>query len=31
MDKIKKADEDWKKQLTDEEFQVTRKKGTERA
>ena len=31
MEKIKKADEDWKKQLTDEQFDVARKKGTERA
>jgi len=31
MEKIKKADEDWKTQLTDEQFQVARKKGTERA
>ncbi len=31
MDKIKKTDEEWKKQLTSEEYEVTRKKGTERA
>jgi peptide-methionine (R)-S-oxide reductase len=31
MEKIKKNDEEWKKQLTDEQFQVARKKGTERA
>jgi peptide-methionine (R)-S-oxide reductase len=31
MDKIKKADDEWKKELTDEQFQVSRKKGTERA
>jgi len=31
MEKIKKSDEDWKKELTDEQFQVCRQKGTERA
>jgi peptide-methionine (R)-S-oxide reductase len=31
MDKIVKTDEEWKKQLTAEQFQVTRKHGTERA
>jgi peptide-methionine (R)-S-oxide reductase len=31
MEKIKKNDDEWKKQLTDEQYQVTRKKGTERA
>lgn len=29
-DKINKSDEEWKKSLTDEQFFVTRKKGTER-
>jgi peptide-methionine (R)-S-oxide reductase len=31
MEKIKKHDDEWKKQLTEEQFQVARKKGTERA
>jgi peptide-methionine (R)-S-oxide reductase len=31
MDKIKKSDEAWQKELTDEQFYVARKKGTERA
>ena len=31
MKKLKKNDEEWKKQLTEEQFQVARKKGTERA
>ena len=31
MEKIKKNDDEWKKQLTEEQFQVARKKGTERA
>jgi peptide-methionine (R)-S-oxide reductase len=30
-DEIKKSPEEWKKQLTDEQFHVTREKGTERA
>jgi len=31
MEKIKKSDDQWKQQLTDEQFNVARKKGTERA
>ena len=30
-DKIKKSDEEWRKQLTPEQFHVAREKGTERA
>ena len=29
MEKIKKSDTEWKKELTDEQFHVARKKGTE--
>ena len=31
MNKIEKTDADWQKELSPEEFEVTRKKGTERA
>jgi peptide-methionine (R)-S-oxide reductase len=31
MDKVYKTDEEWKEQLTKEQFKITRKKGTERA
>jgi methionine-R-sulfoxide reductase len=31
VEKIVKSDEEWRKQLTAEQFEVTRKKGTERA
>ena len=31
MEKIKKPDKEWKKELTPEQYEVTRKKGTERA
>ena len=30
-DKIKKSDEDWRKELTHEQYRVAREKGTERA
>ena len=31
MEKIKKSDDEWRKELTAEQYQVCRKKGTERA
>jgi peptide-methionine (R)-S-oxide reductase len=31
MDKIRKTDDEWKKQLSAEQFKVTRRAGTERA
>lgn len=31
MEKIKKTDEEWRKLLTEEQYNITRKKGTERA
>ena len=31
MDKIRKNDDEWKEELSEEEFFITRKKGTERA
>jgi peptide-methionine (R)-S-oxide reductase len=31
MEKIKKPDEEWRKELTDEQYYVCRQKGTERA
>ncbi|MGB0583997.1 MAG: peptide-methionine (R)-S-oxide reductase, partial [Candidatus Puniceispirillaceae bacterium] len=30
-DKINKTDEEWREQLTEEQYHVTRKHGTERA
>jgi peptide-methionine (R)-S-oxide reductase len=31
VDKVMKSDDDWRRHLTEEQFRVTRKKGTERA
>jgi len=31
VDRVQKTDEEWKRILTSEQFQITRKKGTERA
>ena len=31
IDKIQKSEDEWRKRLTDEQFQICRKKGTERA
>jgi peptide-methionine (R)-S-oxide reductase len=31
VEKVQKSDAEWREQLSDEEFEVTRKKGTERA
>ena len=31
MDKLKKSDSEWRQQLSDEQFEVTREAGTERA
>jgi peptide-methionine (R)-S-oxide reductase len=31
MERIKKPDEEWKKELTPEQYEITRRKGTERA
>ena len=31
MNRIEKTDEEWRKELTDEEFRIARRKGTERA
>lgn len=31
VEKVKKSEQEWQKQLTPEQFRITRKKGTERA
>jgi peptide-methionine (R)-S-oxide reductase len=31
MDKMRKTDDEWREQLTDEQYHITREKGTERA
>ncbi len=31
IERVKKTDEEWRKQLTDEEYRILRQKGTERA
>ena len=31
MEKVKKTDDEWRSELTDEQYHVTREKGTERA